>query len=327
MPRRQLSATPLPCHSEEARRADVGPASTAGSAECTFLMRSAGIRVPIRIPAPYGLGSPSGRAVTPTTPKITLMKFRLNLAGVPVDVTTQYDEYYPYFLPYLEKNTGTSPLIPPCPANNRDIPAVEISPRRLQTASRIYPPDSAAYYVEYMELCPAISSAITVFDRIVFHAVSFIWKDLAWLVTAPSGTGKSTHYCLWKLLCPDEIQIINGDKPIVYIENDEVFVTTSPWTGKENMSQHLTAKLGGIIVLEQSDSNEITRLTVHESAGKVFSQFLFDCNTEQEAKTACRIAEKMLKTPVWLLKNRGDIESAKLCRKTLETYLESSASH
>lgn len=79
--------------------------------------------------------------------------------------------------------------------------------------------------------------------------------------------------------------------------------------------------------MEQSDSNEIKRLTVHESAGKVFSQFLFDCNTEQEAKTACHIAEKMLKTPVWLLKNRGDIESAKLCRKALETYLESSASH
>lgn len=217
-----------------------------------------------------------------------------------MDVTTQYDEYYPYFSPYLEKNTGTSPLIPPCPANDRDIPAVEISPRRLQTASRIYPPDSAAYYVEYMELCPAVSSAITAFGRIVFHAVSFIWKDLAWLITAPSGTGKSTHYCLWKLLCPDEIQIINGDKPIVYIENDEAFVTFSPWTGN---------------------------LTVHESAGKVFSQFLFDCNTEQEAKTACRIAEKMLKTPVWLLKNRGDIESAKLCRKTLQTYLASSNSH
>lgn len=255
------------------------------------------------------------------------MKFRLNLAGALVDVTTQYDEYYPYFSPYLEKNTGTSPLIPPCLTNDRDVPSVRISPQRLQKTASIYQPDAPAYYVEYCELCPAISSAITVFDRIVFHAVSFIWKDRAWLITAPSGTGKSTHYCLWKLLCPDEIQIINGDKPIVYIENDEAFVTSSPWTGKENMSQRLTAKLGGIIVLEQSDSNEITRLTVHESAGKVFSQFLFDCNTEQEAKTACRIAEKMLKTPVWLLKNRGDIESAKLCRKTLETYLESSTSH
>ena len=124
------------------------------------------------------------------------MKFRLNLAGALVDVTTQYDEYYPYFSPYLEKNTGTSPLIPPCPANDRDIPAVEISPQRLQKTASIYQPDAPAYYVEYCELCPAISSAITVFDRIVFHAVSFIWKDRAWLITAPSGTGKSTHYCL-----------------------------------------------------------------------------------------------------------------------------------
>lgn len=122
------------------------------------------------------------------------MKFRLNLAGALVDVTTQYDDYYSYFSPYLEKNAGTSRPVPPCPANNRDIPSVEISPQRLQKASGIYRPDSPAYYVEYMELCPAISSAITVFDRIVFHAVSFIWKDLAWLVTAPSGTGKSTHY-------------------------------------------------------------------------------------------------------------------------------------
>lgn len=43
------------------------------------------------------------------------MKFRLNLAGVPVDVTTQYDEYYPYFLPYLEKYRD----IPPYPALSR----------------------------------------------------------------------------------------------------------------------------------------------------------------------------------------------------------------
>lgn len=35
----------------------------------------------------------------------------------------------------------------------------------------------------------------------------------------------------------------------------------------------------------------------------------------------------MLKTPVWLLKNRGDIESAKLCRKTLQIYLDSPDFH
>ena len=133
------------------------------------------------------------------------------------------------------------------------------------------------------------------------------------------------HYCLWKLLCPDAVQIINGDKPIVYMENDQVFVTSSPWTGKENMSQRLTAKLGGIIFLEQAKTNEIRRLAVHESAGKIFSQFLLDCNTEQEVKYACKIAENMLKSPVWLLKNRGDIQSAQLCRDTLAAALSDPA--
>lgn len=250
------------------------------------------------------------------------MKQRLILAGVPVDVITAYDDYSPYFSPFLEENSGTSRRIPPCPTNDRDIPAVRIAPQQLKDRASIYQPSTDPAYVEYMELCPAISSALTAFDRIVFHAVAFIWKDLAWLITAPSGTGKSTHYCLWKLLCPDTVQIINGDKPIVYIQNDEILVTTSPWTGKENMSQHLTAKLGGIVFLEQAKANEICRLTTHESAGKVFSQFLFECNNEQEAKSACNIAEKLLKTPVWLLKNRGDIQSAQLCRDTLQAYID-----
>lgn len=253
------------------------------------------------------------------------MKRRLVLAGVPVDVITAYDDYYPYFSPYLEKNGGTTRDIPPCPINDRDIPSVRIPPQRLRKAASIYQPGEPEYYVEYMELCPAVSSAITAFGRIVFHAVSFIWKDLAWLITAPSGTGKSTHYCLWKLLCPDAVQIINGDKPIVYMENDQVFVTSSPWTGKENMSQRLTDKLGGIIFLEQAKTNEIRRLAVHESAGKIFSQFLLDCNTEQEVKYACKIAENMLKSPVWLLKNRGDIQSAQLCRDTLAAALSDPA--
>lgn len=107
------------------------------------------------------------------------MKRRLVLAGVPVDVITAYDDYYPYFSPYLEKNGGTTRDIPPYPINDRDIPSVRIPPQRLRKAASIYQPGDPEYYVEYMELCPAVSSAITAFGRIVFHAVSFIWKDLA----------------------------------------------------------------------------------------------------------------------------------------------------
>lgn len=42
-------------------------------------------------------------------------------------------------------------------------------------------------------------------------------------------------------------------------------------------------------------------------------------------KSACKIAENMLKSPVWLLKNRGDIQSAQLCRDTLAAALSDPA--
>ena len=102
------------------------------------------------------------------------MKRRLVLAGVPVDVITAYDEYYPYFSPYLEKNGGTTRDIPPCPINDRDIPSVRIPPQRLRKAASIYQPGEPEYYVEYMELCPAVSRQLS---DVIDKALAFDYHD------------------------------------------------------------------------------------------------------------------------------------------------------
>ena len=102
------------------------------------------------------------------------MKRRLVLAGVPVDVITAYDDYYPYFSPYLEKNGGTTRDIPPCPINDRDIPSVRIPPQRLRKAASIYQPGEPEYYVEYMELCPAVSRQLS---DVIDKALAFDYHD------------------------------------------------------------------------------------------------------------------------------------------------------
>ena len=102
------------------------------------------------------------------------MKRRLVLAGVPVDVITAYDDYYPYFSPYLEKNGGTTRDIPPCPINDRDIPSVRIPPQRLRKAASIYQPGNPEYYVEYMELCPAVSRQLS---DVIDKALAFDYHD------------------------------------------------------------------------------------------------------------------------------------------------------
>lgn len=234
----------------------------------------------------------------------------IDLAGTPVELSTAYDTYAPYFAPYLWQ--GPAPL---------PVERVSVTRERLRRAAAIYPPNAPEDYVEYMELCPRASAAVLPAGRVIFHGVAFLWRERAWLLTAPSGTGKSTQYCLWKLLFPDEVQIINGDKPVVYLERGEAWVTSSPWAGKEGMSRRLHAPLGGIVWLQQAPENGMQRLSIHQCAGRLFTQFLFDCQEPAQVHAACRIEERMLRSPVWLLKNRGDAESARLCRRTLEAYL------
>lgn len=236
---------------------------------------------------------------------------RIDLAGVPVELDMAHGDYEAMFRPYAWQGEVSGP---PCRAR--------VTEERLQQAAAIYQPDALEAYVEYMELCPQASSAILPLGRALFHGVAFLWRGRAWIFTAPSGTGKSTQYCLWKLLFGDEVEIINGDKPVVYLEQGEAWVTSSPWPGKEGMSRRLHAPLGGVIWLQQGRENRIRRMSPHDCAGKLFTQFLFDCRTPEMVHAACRIEEAMLRQPVWLLENRGDSDSARLCRRTMEEELQ-----
>ena len=195
---------------------------------------------------------------------------------------------------------------------------VSVSPQEIAAAKKKYAPGSGMPYIEYMELCPKLSEVLLPFDHVFFHGTAFLWRSKAWIFAAVSGTGKTTQYLLWKELYGKEVQIINGDKPILAFEKGNITVYPSPWNGKEGMGQQLSAPLGGIILLRQSSSNCIRQISAAEAAGLIFVQFLFNRKTIEDVHSVCRLEEMLLhQTPVWLLENRGDTASAVLCHDTL----------
>lgn len=82
---------------------------------------------------------------------------------------------------------------------------------------------------------------------ISIHASAFEFQKKAILITAPSGVGKSTLASRMNRLY--NLPIINDDKPLLRVENDTVFVYSSPFSGKENKNINKTLPLGMIIFL------------------------------------------------------------------------------
>lgn len=188
---------------------------------------------------------------------------------------------------------------------------VGMQPEELEAARMYYPPGFEDARLEFSELPARFSDALIPHGRCVFHGTAFLFDDKAYIFTAPSGTGKTTQYVLWKLLLGKRIQMLNGDKPILEDRNGVFWVRPSPWAGKERMSTGQSAPLGGLILLEQGREDRVERLTVQQAAVPIFSQFLFTAGTEELVQQTAALAGRLLQqTPVWKLTNRGDEASA-----------------
>lgn len=195
---------------------------------------------------------------------------------------------------------------------------VEVSAAEVERLLPLYEEGSTAPYVEHMELCTRACDALLPFERAIFHGVAFIWRGQAWLLTALSGTGKTTHYIQWKRQYGGEISIINGDKPVLDFSEEGISVHPSPWRGKENMGSMRSAPLGGIIMLKQGQENAMRRVEPKEAVAELFMQFLFTRSTQLDVRRVCALEERLLQTvPVWQLVNRGDEASARLCHDKL----------
>lgn len=191
------------------------------------------------------------------------------------------------------------------------VPSVEIARRMKDFGSESF--------TEFNLLLEHICNLFLPYDRCLFHGVAICVDDRAWLITAPSGTGKSTQYRLWKELYGNKVRLICGDKPILEFQSSgDIIVHPSPWRGKERWPGSSPAKLAGIVYLEQGEYNSIRRMSVSEAAVPLYTQILYQPEDETELRQAAAMLDRILRQiPVWKLVNIGDEESARLTYETL----------
>ena len=108
----------------------------------------------------------------------------------------------------------------------------------------------------------ALASACSA--TMLMHASVIRQGGKGYLMTAPSGTGKSTHTRLWYDNIPG-CDLMNDDNPVVRIVDGQAVVYGSPWSGKTRCYRNIQAPVGGIVRIQQRPENSIRKLNPVEA--------------------------------------------------------------
>ena len=96
------------------------------------------------------------------------------------------------------------------------------------------------------------------YNGVMLHASCVEYEGKAYLFSARSGTGKSTHTHLWLKYLPGS-RIINDDKPAIRLIDGSFYAYGTPWSGKTNESVNTGVPIAGICFLSRGE-NEIKPL-------------------------------------------------------------------
>lgn len=149
-------------------------------------------------------------------------------------------------------------------------------------------------------------------DAFLMHSAVIDVDGNAYAFTAKSGTGKSTHICLWKKLLGEKVIVVNGDKPILRFIDGELYIYGTPWCGKEGWNTNMRSNLKGLCFLERAEKNSIVPLNKSIAAEKIMHQILMPTDAIDAMATLELMDRMLMNVDTWLLGCNMDIEAAKI---------------
>lgn len=163
----------------------------------------------------------------------------------------------------------------------------------------------------------AYAFATATMDTVLIHSSVIRCEGKGFLMTAPSGTGKSTHTHLWYTSISG-CDLMNDDNPVIRIIDGKAIVYGSPWSGKTPCYRNIQAPIGGIVRIKQRPENSIRQLKAVEA----FTMLLPACsNMKWDARTyngICDSITKFIQTcSIWELGCLPNSEAAILCHDTV----------
>ena len=153
-----------------------------------------------------------------------------------------------------------------------DISFEDVKSRQEALFEGIKPIDFAPSYLESLAVLRKFANIILEDSFILFHCSSLSYNGDGYIFTAKSGTGKSTHTKFWQKTFGESCVMINDDKPILKVCKDGVTVFGSPWNGKHNIGNNISAPLKVISILNRGEENKVFKIDKNKAFGMLLQQ-------------------------------------------------------
>lgn len=105
----------------------------------------------------------------------------------------------------------------------------------------------------------AFERMIVPFNRFLIHASAVIYEGKAYVFTAKSGGGKSTHAGIWEKCFG--AKILNGDKVLIELRENGAVAHGSPVAGSSGIYSNDSAPIAAVFLLKKSLSNQIVPMS------------------------------------------------------------------
>ncbi len=216
-----------------------------------------------------------------------MKSFSIKIAETVVKITPMFSQVFEMCRDYL---TDEDPLF-----------EIETTENDLEKERAMADGEYSLGYLETLAVYRKIVTKLVFLDILLVHGSAIAVDGKAYLFTAPSGTGKSTHTRMWREYFKNRAVMINDDKPLVRLKNDGVFIYGTPWNGKHNLGNNISAPLEGVCILERAKENNIARISKKEAYPTLLSQIYRPIENSEAMIKTLQIADKFMELPLYRL--------------------------
>lgn len=234
-------------------------------------------------------------------------EFTMEIAGWTASVQCSFGSTREYFRQYLTEKAPDTHLV----IRQEDMDAEQVllneEADREGLRRRVFTPP----FLERTAIARKMAAFLLRCDVLYLHGSTVAVDGRAYLFTAPTGTGKSTHTRLWRQLLGERAVMVNDDRAFLHIGTDAVTAYGSPWSGKHGLDTNMAAPLAGICILSRGQENQIGSISAEDAYDFLLSQsFLPDADSEETVK---ELVQKLTATvPLWRMACTKEIDAARM---------------